>query len=112
MKDELPECKFDVVKTELIKHSRSQGKILSSGQIKHENAQQSFPVGGERAKSLDTRKRTRKIIEDEEIDSEEYVNRDTRAFGLIRDHKDPWTSGTYSIGKVLGSGMIGVCCLC
>ena len=37
--------------------------------------------------------------------------RDTNASGLIQDHKNP-ESATYRIGKVLGSGMIGVACLC
>lgn len=38
--------------------------------------------------------------------------RDTNASGLIFDHKYPEKSGVYKIGKVLGSGMIGVACLC
>ena len=37
--------------------------------------------------------------------------RDTNASGLILDHKNP-ESNTYKIGRVLGSGMIGVACLC
>ena len=37
--------------------------------------------------------------------------RDTNASGLILDHKNPENT-TYRIGKVLGSGMIGVACLC
>ena len=38
--------------------------------------------------------------------------RDTHKLGLIRDNKDPKKSGTYVIGQILGSGMIGVACLC
>jgi serine/threonine protein kinase len=37
-------------------------------------------------------------------------DRDTNAQGLILDHQNP--EEVYKIGKVLGSGMIGVACLC
>lgn len=65
-----------------------------------------------RAKTPEPTKREREAIENESMDSDEYQERATQVHGLIKDHKEPWESGTYKIGKVLGSGMIGVCCLC
>ena len=38
--------------------------------------------------------------------------RDTLKLGIIRDNKNPGGSGTFEIASVLGSGMIGVACLC
>jgi len=39
-------------------------------------------------------------------------NLDTNAQGLILDHKNIEQKEIYKIGRVLGSGMIGVACLC
>jgi hypothetical protein len=39
-------------------------------------------------------------------------NLDTNADGLILDHKNIEKNEIYKIGRVLGSGMIGVACLC
>lgn len=44
--------------------------------------------------------------------AEELLARDTGKYGLIQDNQDPKASGTYQIGQILGSGMIGVACLC
>lgn len=85
---------------------------VKNGFVKQEGANSTKKS---RAKSLDNRNKTppkRKIIEDEEIDSYELECRDTNAYGIIKEHKNPIESGIYKIGKVLGSGMIGVACLC
>lgn len=113
--EDLPETNFNKLNTNL---SRSQGKrTVDNKALPIKSEEQSNTVSKEpRAKSHDTRnlrrRRVRKQIPKDRMDSDEYNERDTNQFGLIKEHKDPWTSGTYSIGKVIGSGMIGVCCLC
>ncbi len=46
------------------------------------------------------------------MNNDDLLNRDTNKYGLIQDNRDPLGNGIYSIGKILGSGMIGVACLC
>lgn len=67
-----------------------------------------------RTKSLDNRSKSftkRKPIADD-IDFYELDCRDTNHYGYIKEHYNAKESGIYQIGKVLGSGMIGVACLC
>jgi len=49
---------------------------------------------------------------DDHFDLFELDCRETNAWGYIKDHGNAYESGIYQIGKVLGSGMIGVACLC
>ena len=66
-----------------------------------------------RSKSLDTRQGKKSNHNDElEDDNVLRKNFDTNADGLILDHKHVQTNAAYKIGRVLGSGMIGVACLC
>ena len=48
----------------------------------------------------------------DDVDFFELECRDTAAYGYIKEHNNASESGIYKIGKILGSGMIGVACLC
>ena len=50
--------------------------------------------------------------EPEDLNDHDLLNRETNKYGIIQDNRDPLGNGIYSIGKILGSGMIGVACLC
>lgn len=54
----------------------------------------------------------KRIPIEDEFDLNELDCRDTGVYGYIKEHNNIQDSGIYKIGKVLGSGMIGVACLC
>ena len=49
------------------------------------------------------------VDEDQEEEDKKLRDRDSIKYGLVRDKEKG--GDTYRIGKVLGSGMIGVACL-